>query len=139
MKQGGGSAMGIWQTHIMLVDDEPSIRAAIRKYMELSGFRISAFGDGHQAVRFFQEQSRSIELVLLDLIMPDISGPQVFHELKQTDPEVKVIFISGYNDSQTVRELLANDHARFLQKPFSFDTLLATISGILEPCETAVR
>jgi two-component system cell cycle sensor histidine kinase/response regulator CckA len=77
--------------------------------------------------------------VLLDLIMPEISGPQVFRELKRTDPEVKVIFISGYNDSQTVRELLANDHTRFLQKPFSFDTLLATISGILEPCETAVR
>lgn len=127
------------QTHIMLVDDEPSIRAAIRRYMELSDFRISVFAEGRQAVRFFQEQSHGIELVLLDLIMPDFSGPQVFHELKRTDPEVKVIFMSGHNDSQTVRELLAHDHTRFLQKPFSFKTLLATISGILEPCETAVR
>jgi DNA-binding NtrC family response regulator len=121
------------QAHIMLVDDDPSLRSALRTLLEISGYSVSAFGDGHQAVHFFQERSRSIELVLLDMIMPRISGEQVFHELKRTDPEVKVLFISGYCEGKTIRDLLANDHTGFLQKPFTMAKLLETMSGILVP------
>ena len=130
--------MAIRNAHIMLVDDDPSLRSALRTLLEISGYRVSAFGDGHQAVHFFQERSRSIELVLLDMIMPRISGEQVFHELKRTDPEVKVLFISGYCEGKTIRDLLANDHTGFLQKPFSITKLLEAMAGLLAPCETAV-
>jgi len=133
--QGGRQ---IRQAHIMLVDDDPSILSALRTLLEISGYNVSAFGDGHQAIRFFQERSRSIELVLLDMIMPRISGEQVFHELKQTDPEVKVLFMSGSCESQTIRDLLAKDHTGFLQKPFTIHKLLEALSGFLVPCATAV-
>ncbi|MHB8835811.1 MAG: response regulator [Candidatus Methylomirabilia bacterium] len=119
------------QARIMVVDDDPHILFVVKEYLEMAGCSVETFGDGNQAVGYFQGKSHDIDIVLLDMIMPQISGQQVFHDLKRVNPQVKVLFLSGYNDSQTVQDLLAHDATGFLQKPFTYEKLLTTISGIL--------
>jgi DNA-binding NtrC family response regulator len=111
------------KAHIMIVDDDLDMLSVITKYLEQKGCSIVAFSDGSEAVEYFREQSGTIDLVLLDMIMPKISGQEVFNELRKTDSKVRVIFMSGYNDSNNVQELLSHENTAFIQKPFVFNDL----------------
>lgn len=111
------------QATVIVVDDDLDMLSVISNYLEQKGCSVIAFSDGNLALEYFRVQSDTIDLVLLDMIMPHISGQEVFHELRQTDPDIKVIFMSGYNDSKNVQELLSHERTAFIQKPFMFNEL----------------
>ena len=120
--------LGKLRARVMVVDDDPYLLPVMSLYLEEMGCSVAAFRDGREAIRHYREGHIGIDLVLLDMIMPNISGKEVYHELKQINPALRVIFLSGYNNNGTMQELLTHDRTDFLPKPVSFDTLLKRMS-----------
>lgn len=118
---------------VMIVDDDTFLLPMLSDYLKDKGYIVFAFNDGNEAIKCFREKHSTIDLILLDMIMPNISGQQVYHELSRIRPGPNVVFMSGYNNAETMQELLAYENTRFLQKPFSLSKLSQTISGILKP------
>ena len=120
--------------HILLVDDEAFIRDALELYFESNGFEVSTAGDGGEALKIFSEQAGSIDLVLLDLVMPGMHGLEVLRELKKTDPAAQVIIATGCNSMDNAFEALRLGAIDYITKPildFEAD-LLKTVETVLE-------
>ena len=103
--------------HILLVDDEAFIRDALELYFESNGFEVSTAGDGSEALKIFSEQAGSIDLVLLDLVMPGMHGLEVLRELKKTDPSAQIIIATGCNSMDNAFEALRLGAIDYITKP----------------------
>jgi nitrogen-specific signal transduction histidine kinase/CheY-like chemotaxis protein len=110
---------------ILVVDDEPLMRDVARSILHEFGYTALLAEDGEEALAIFRERHGDIKMVLLDIIMPKISGREVCVEMKKIDPDVKVLFASGFsrNDRLDAGEGLEDTH--FIQKPY-------TIKGLVE-------
>ncbi|MEC7922127.1 MAG: response regulator [Planctomycetota bacterium] len=120
--------------HILLVDDEAFIRDALELYFESNGFEVSTAADGSEALKIFSEQAGSIDLVLLDLVMPGMHGLEVLRELKKTDPSAQIIIATGCNSMDNAFEALRLGAIDYITKPIlDFeDDLLKTVEAVLE-------
>ncbi len=116
------------QGTILLVDDEPVLRRVAAKLLERLGYRVLTASDGAKALEIFKEKSHSIDLVLLDLIMPGLNGQQTYECLKALDPDVKVIFSSGYGETDTQGKPRAQG---FIQKPYTVEVLSQKVAEVL--------
>ncbi len=125
--------------HILLVDDEAFIRDALELYFESNGFEVSSAADGSEALKIFSELASSIDLVLLDLVMPGMHGLEVLRELKKTDPSAQVIIATGCNSMDNAFEALRLGAIDYITKPIlDFeDDLLKTVENVLEGRATA--
>jgi DNA-binding NtrC family response regulator len=128
---GPGFAQEKLHASVMVVDDDQYLLPVMSTYLKKIGCTVAAFNDGHEAIRHYGEEHKSIDLVLLDMIMPSISGQEVYRELKQINPSLRTIFVSGFNSNGTMQTLLSNNHTEFLQKPFSFDVLSNKIAEVI--------
>lgn len=121
------------QPHILLVDDEAFIRDALELYFESNGFEVSTACDGNSALKIFSEQAGSIDLVLLDLVMPGMHGLDVLRDMKKTDPAAQVIIATGCNSMDNAFEALRLGAIDYITKPildFEAD-LLKTVEAVL--------
>jgi PAS domain S-box-containing protein len=112
---------------VLVVDDEPDVRGLIREMLERAGCQVRTAQDGAEAVDLFREDWRAIDVVILDLMMPRMSGRDVFAALRQIDPDAKILVASGYSVDGEARALLDAGAIGFLQKPFELATLLAKL------------
>jgi two-component system cell cycle sensor histidine kinase/response regulator CckA len=87
--------------------------------------------DGQTAIELFQINCETIALVLLDLMMPQLSGEQVLSELQRVKPEVHVVVMSGYTRHEAAQLFSALTPAGFLQKPFTSDELRSAVRGVI--------
>ena len=119
--------VGLLRT-ILLVDDEPMIRDIGRAVLEAAGFAVLEAGDGEEAIELFVRHSANIDLVVLDLTMPKLSGQDTFRALEEIDPRVRILFSSGYSSDS-----LEGTEGAFglLPKPYRPQTLLETIRSVL--------
>jgi PAS domain S-box-containing protein len=108
---------------IMLIEDEPRLLKVTAEMLELLGCEVSAFADGRSALAHFREHRDAIDLVLIDLVMPGLSGSETFFELRAIDPRVQVLIISGYSQDGTAQSLIDAGALGFLAKPFSMAEL----------------
>ena len=123
---------------ILLVDDEEKVLTVCRDSMKLLGYTVYTAGSGDQAVGIFAEKADTIDVVVLDMIMPGLSGKETFRRLKQIDPQVRVLLASGYAMEGQAEEILKEGCTAFIQKPFKIEQLSLTIQQIMEPsCGTA--
>lgn len=120
------------QGHILLVDDEEIVRNFTARCLREMGYRVTACGDGTEAVELFTNQPESYDLVLLDLIMPGMSGERVFEELRRLEPETAVLITSGYGEESSVRKLLERGARGFLEKPFRVHELSQAVARFLK-------
>jgi PAS domain S-box-containing protein len=104
---------------ILLIDDEDFVRTSAAMMIEAMGYTVVAEGDAKVAVEVFRSKHHELAAVLLDMVMPGISGTEVAARLKAIDPAVPVVLISGFPRSAQVNQLLADGVAGFLQKPFT--------------------
>ncbi len=104
--------------NILLVDDELSNVAPTKELLEQLGYRIMAVGSGQEAITIYTEKWRNIDLVILDMIMPGISGGKTFDALLEINPAVKVILSSGYSVDGEAQHILNRGCKGFIQKPF---------------------
>jgi two-component system cell cycle sensor histidine kinase/response regulator CckA len=115
---------------ILLVEDEDLLRTLTRSLLEQGGYTVLEARDGLEALQIARAHSEPIHLLLTDMVMPGMRGPEVARALAPIHPESKVIYMSGYT-SFTRRVMLDSD-ATLLQKPFTRDSLLAKLREVLD-------
>jgi two-component system cell cycle sensor histidine kinase/response regulator CckA len=117
---------------ILVVDDEKMLLEVSREMLELLGYRVYAAGSGQDAIALYRERQNEIDLVILDMIMPGISGSEVFDCLREINPGIKVLLSSGYSINSQVGEILDRGCNGFLQKPFRLEKLAGKAREILD-------
>src|ERR1035441_224481 len=118
---------------VLVVDDEPMIRRLGSKILKEAGYRVLVAGDGDEALRIFGEDPNHIDVVLLDMSMPGKSGKAVLAALQEQRHDVKVVFMSGFGETEALRVVGANRFLAFLQKPFNTGDLPSVIASVLSP------
>ncbi len=116
---------------VLIADDEETVRAIAARMLETLGFRVVLAADGQEAVDLFRADPSAFRLVLLDLTMPRLGGEDVFRELRQVRPDVRVLLMSGYTEQEVTTRFAGKGLAGFVQKPFQLPTLLAKVRQAL--------
>ncbi|PLX48898.1 MAG: hybrid sensor histidine kinase/response regulator [Desulfobacteraceae bacterium] len=116
---------------ILLVDDEEMIIDVGGQLLEKLGYTILEAGGGKEAIQIYQENKDNIDMIILDMIMPDMEGSEVYDKIKKIDPEVKVLLSSGYSIDGQATEILKRGCNGFIQKPFNLKSLSNKIREIL--------
>ena len=117
---------------ILLVDDEDiTIDVGEELLVEL-GYRVLTARNGHDALAAYRANAEKIDLVILDMIMPDMGGGRTYDELKKINPEIKVLLSSGYSISGEASEILSRGCNDFIQKPFNMKQLSEKMRSILD-------
>ena len=116
---------------ILLVDDEKAILDACDAMLQRLGYTVLAAQGGHEALNVYREHGATIDLVILDIIMPDLNGGEVFDRLLAMDPEVRVLLSSGYSIEDQAAEIMARGCDGFIQKPFQLEELHRQIRELL--------
>lgn len=118
--------------NIMVVDDEEIVRTIVVEALESIGLKVYGFGHPLEAIRFYSENHAKIDLVLLDMMMPIMSGEDTFSNLKQINPQVLTIVLSGFSSEGMVTKMLNNGAMDYLEKPISIDELCYKVLRTLE-------
>lgn len=117
---------------VLLIDDEAEVRTIAQRMLEHCGLHVLSAPDGRTGLAQFQAHMSTIDCVLLDLTLPDISGLEIFSKLQQLGATIPVIFMSGYTDHEGVRRLTDRRLATFLAKPFTLAALREQIRQTME-------
>lgn len=118
---------------ILLVDDENLLRELTQEFLTEAGYAVLTAEDGQKALAVYQEAGNGIDLVILDLIMPELSGAECFEELRKINPEVKVLVASGHVASDQIQQLVKSGAKGFVKKPYSLAEMLKSIRAALDP------
>jgi signal transduction histidine kinase len=117
---------------VLLVDDEETVIDVGRGMIEKLGYEVLAAGSGREAIETYGENKDKIGLVILDMIMPDMSGEETYERLSSINPRVRVLLSSGYSIDDHAAEILKKGCDGFIQKPFGMPQLSAKIREILD-------
>ena len=117
---------------VLLVDDEVMIVDVGAKLLQKLGYTVITAGSGKEALELFQKNVDKIDLVILDMIMPEMGGGEAFDRLKEINPEIKVLLSSGYSINGKATEILDRGCSGFIQKPFNLEALSQKIREILD-------
>ena len=116
---------------ILLVDDEQVVRTPVAKFLRRQGYTVREAENGKQGLQLYLENSTEIDLVILDMLMPQMNGADCFREMKKICPEVRAIMISGYTKYATASELEQEGVRMVLRKPFSHKELCLAVENII--------
>ncbi len=117
---------------IMLVEDEDAVRAFSARALEKKGYEIIQATSGVEGLKSFKEHSDSIDLIISDVIMPELGGFELIEEVQKTNPEIRVIFISGYAEEQFSDKFDASTgNITFLPKPYTLQELVDKVRSML--------
>jgi signal transduction histidine kinase/ActR/RegA family two-component response regulator len=117
---------------VLLVDDEEVVLDVGVQMLQHFGYVVLPAASGQEALQIYAENKEKIDLVILDMVMPDLGGRVVYDRLKQCNPEVKVLLSSGYSLSGEASEIMKCGCNGFIQKPFNIKELTAQIDHILQ-------
>ncbi|MDQ3208966.1 MAG: PAS domain-containing protein [Gemmatimonadota bacterium] len=117
---------------ILLVEDEPAVRNVAIRVLTNQGYFVLAASNGEEALALADKVAGAIDLILTDVVMPDIGGPELVARLVERWPGVRAVFMSGYAEGDKVRVGLEDAATSFLQKPFSADSLMLTVREVLD-------
>jgi CheY-like chemotaxis protein len=115
----------------LLVDDEAHVRETTTELLAKCGLRVQVAQDGAQAVELFRRAPARYDVILLDMTMPRLSGEETAALLREIRPDIRILFISGYNRRELVDTLENRDRISFLQKPFALDALRKELTVLL--------
>ena len=116
---------------ILLIDDEKMILDVGIELLEELGYTVQSAMRGQEAIDVFQRDRSKIDLVIMDMIMPGMSGGETFDRLKKIDPDIKVLLSSGYSINSQAAKILQRGCDGFIQKPFNMNQLAEKVQGIL--------
>jgi PAS domain S-box-containing protein len=132
MEDGDAQKILFGNETILLLDDEKMVLDVGRPMLEKIGYTVFIAASGKEALAIYKNDLTAIQLVIIDLIMPEMNGGQVYDELKKIDPNVKVLLSSGYSINGEAEEILARGCNGFIQKPFGLSKLSRKIREILD-------
>jgi len=117
---------------ILIAEDDPQIRDFLKRLLEGFGYKTMIANDGEEAVRLYKEYMDDISLLLFDVMMPKKDGREAYDEIKQINPDVKVIFSSGYKTDILYKKGISDNDVNFVFKPISPNELLFKIRNVLD-------
>jgi len=117
---------------ILLVEDEDAVRAFASRALESKGYTVMVAPSGEEALEIAEENEGTIDLVISDVIMPEMDGPTLVMELQKRYPALKIIFISGYAEAEFRKSVADNEDFDFLPKPFSLRKLAEVVKEKME-------
>lgn len=116
---------------ILLIDDEEIVRDVGGELLTLLGFPAVTAASGEAALEVLTQGADQVTLVILDMVMPQMSGAEIFAALRRIKPDLKVLLSSGYGLDEQIQRLLDAGAAGFIQKPFNMKELSDSIARIL--------
>jgi DNA-binding NtrC family response regulator len=116
---------------ILAVDDDSSVLGMMESVLVGAGYRVITANGGRSAVDAYEKSSDPIDLLLTDVIMPDLTGPVLAERLRARQPGLPVLFISGFHDADLVQRFVSAKGFTLLPKPFSIDGLLRVVEQSL--------
>lgn len=131
----GGERMPTGTEHILLVEDDPSVRRLARDLLTRLGYSITEAASGRAGLTLGSDDTRHFDLALCDVILGDMSGPAVAEALSALRPSIRVLYMSGYTDEAIVRTGVLDEGKPFLQKPFTPMQLAKRIREVLDEQE----
>jgi two-component system cell cycle sensor histidine kinase/response regulator CckA len=117
---------------VLLVEDEDAVRMGGVRALQSRGYTVHEAASGVEALEVLEELNGQVDIVVSDVVMPEMDGPTLLRELRKTHPDIKFIFVSGYAEDAFARNLPADAKFGFLPKPFSLKQLATAVKEMLE-------
>ena len=117
---------------VLLVDDENMVIEGCREMLTKMGYHVSIARNGKDAIEIYKENQDNIDIVIIDMIMPELSGGETFERLKEMNPDINVLLSSGHIIDGKATEILERDCNGFIQKPFNSTVLSMKLREILD-------
>ena len=117
---------------VLFVDDEDMIIEIAEELFEQLGYKVLTARSGREAIETYEKNKERIDIVILDMVMPDMSGGETYDRMKDIDPKVKVLLFSGYSIDGQATEILNRGCNRFIQKPFKMKELSQKLREVLD-------
>jgi len=117
---------------ILLVEDERAVRDLSKEILQECGYNVLEAANGREALDVIRRFEPKIDLLISDVVMPEMGGTELAERLSQSHPDLKVLLISGYTDAAAIDKGIIDPNVRFLQKPFTFETLSDKIRSVLD-------
>jgi two-component system cell cycle sensor histidine kinase/response regulator CckA len=115
---------------ILIVDDEPDVRRLVSAALTQKGYRVLIADTGENAIRLFKSNSGA-DLLLTDVVAPGMSGPMIADEIAALSPDIKVLFMSGFDSTHVVQRYVVEKGYSLLTKPFTMDQLGKKVLAVL--------
>ena len=116
---------------ILLVEDEESVRAFSARALKATGYEVYEAGSGEEALEVLDEVGNNVDLIISDVVMPEMDGPTLLTHVRERLPEVKVIFVSGYAEESVRKDIADDQSVEFLAKPYSLDQINSKVKEVL--------
>ncbi len=117
---------------VLLVDDEDMIIDVGRQMLAMLGYKLLTATSGREAIELYKKNRTTVDMVILDMIMPDMGGGETYDAMKEINPKIKVLLSSGYSIDGQARQILERGCDGFIQKPFSIEELSKKMREILD-------
>jgi two-component system, cell cycle sensor histidine kinase and response regulator CckA len=116
---------------VLLVEDQPRVRRMVRSMLERRGYRVLEAADGHEALAQLSRDRDGIDLVVSDVVMPEITGPELAARMRVLGYTTPVLLMSGHADRTLIERGLIDETTRVLHKPFTLAQLSARVEELL--------
>lgn len=116
---------------VLVVEDDDTILRLATRVLERGGYKVLAAATGEEAMRLCLEATSRIALLLVDVALPDIRGPELGQSLREFQPSARILYMSGHSPDD-LADVARLEHAHFLPKPFDPDQLLRSVAAVLE-------
>jgi CheY-like chemotaxis protein len=130
---------------VLVVDDEPEIRKLVGAMVTQFGYSVLTADSGDHAITVYKNHRSPIDLLITDVVAPGMSGPMLADKLSAIQPDLKVLYISGYDNTHVVQKYVVEKGHALLGKPFTMEELKAQVTALLlrppgpQPAERASR
>src|SRR5258706_16246235 len=112
---------------ILAVDDDQAVLGFLDQSLRMAGYNVLLADSGWSAIQVYENSAEPVHLLLTDVIMPDLTGPVVAERLRSRQPDLRVLFISGFHDADMVQRFASDKGFSLLSKPFTVDGLLREV------------
>ena len=115
-----------------MVEDDAAVRLTAVQMLEKCGYTVFEASDAEEALQLFEARRQSLSLLITDVVMPGMSGPELADTIAKTDPDTRVLYMTGYADEEVLSEPLGDRKVVLLKKPFSLASIIEKIGEALE-------
>lgn len=119
------------KANVLVIDDDQDFIQMTKEALDIEGFNTYTAIAGGEAVEFYRNRIDDIDIIMLDMILPEMDGTDIFSALKKLNPDVKIVLCSGYSLEGEATELLKRGARAFIQKPFEISEIVDVISGLI--------
>lgn len=117
---------------VLVVDDDQEFAQMIGESLEMEGFIVATALSGKEAIDYYRDKSGEIDVILLDMLLPEMAGTEIFRRLKELNPDAKIVLCSGFSSEGDASALMEKGALAFIQKPFHIAEAVDVLSGILQ-------